>query len=195
MERKKAKVIPSFDEIREMFAETDRKFSQTDKRFIETDKRFIETEKFLKELGKQIGGLGNSFGKYTEGLFGPSIRNILTKNFGAEYVICSFKRKYNGEEIEIDYIGGANGNVNKAVVVEIKTTLKDSHIQQLSRTVSLLPSLMPEQKGKKIYGALAAVSYSEEQRNAVLDNGFYFIKITDDLAYLDVPKNFKPKAF
>ncbi len=139
--------------------------------------------------------MGNAIGKYTEGILGPSIRKILEQKLGAEYVTANLKRKLNKKEFEIDFFGSCNGKVNKAFVVEVKTTLQDKHIDQLINTIEMLPQIMPEQKGKKVFGAIAAVSFTEEQKQRILDMGFYFMNITNELAHLDVPKNFKPKEY
>ena len=161
----------------------------------ETELKMKETDRIIKELGKQIGGLGNSFGRFTEGLLGPSIRKILEEKFSAEYVVARLGKKLNGEQIEIDYFGACNGNINKAFVVEVKTALELRDIIQLKKAIKLLPQIMPEQKGKNVVGLIAAASYTEEQKKKVLENGFYFLKITNEIAKLDVPKNFKPKIF
>ena len=46
--------IPSWDELREMFKETDKKFQETDKKFQETDRQFKETDKKFRETEKEI---------------------------------------------------------------------------------------------------------------------------------------------
>ncbi len=197
-----ARMDKGYQETKALFQETDAKFQETDTKFQETkalfqetDAKFQETAKDLDRLGKQIGGLGNTFGKYTEGLLGPSIRKILENNLGAEYVTANLKRKLNNKEFEIDFFGSCNGKVNKAFVVEVKTTLQDIHIDQLMKTIEMLPQIMPEQKGKKVLGAIAAISYTEEQKQRILEMGFYFMNITNELAQLDVPKNFIPKEY
>ena len=191
-----------FVQIWQLIQETDKivkelaiSSKETDKKIQELTVNSKETDKQITKLGKQIGGLGNSFGRYTEGILGPSIRKILENKFGAEYVTANVERKLNGVNYEIDFFGACNGTQNKAFVVEVKTTLQDKHIDQLLKIVNILTELMPEQKGKQVFGAIAAVSFTKEQKAKVLKNGFYFLNIIDELARLDVPKDFQPKVF
>ncbi|MDD3527254.1 MAG: hypothetical protein PHX39_09940, partial [Bacteroidales bacterium] len=44
----------NFDQIWQLFQETDKKFKETDKQFKETDKKFKETDKQFKETDKQL---------------------------------------------------------------------------------------------------------------------------------------------
>ncbi|MDR2144076.1 MAG: hypothetical protein LBP29_06885 [Treponema sp.] len=39
--------------------------------FLETDRRFKETERFIKEIGKKTGALDHRFGELAEHLVGP----------------------------------------------------------------------------------------------------------------------------
>ena len=77
----------TWDDIKAMFAETDRRFKETDRRFKETDRKFAKTEKMIaekaienaiafqetreriKELGNHIGGISNSIGDMAEDYF------------------------------------------------------------------------------------------------------------------------------
>jgi len=44
----------TWDDIKAMYAETDKRFKETDKRFKETDRRFKETERIVKETSLQM---------------------------------------------------------------------------------------------------------------------------------------------
>jgi len=50
-------------------------------------------------------------------------------------------------------------------------------------------------KDKAVYGILASVDLPAELRERVLKAGFYVARIHDEVFELDVPANFKPKAY
>lgn len=152
-----------------------------------------EMDKMLKELGSQIGGIGNKFGKFTEGLMGESIRRIL-RDLGAERVTGRYEID-KSKDLEIDYLGLCNGKVNKVFVVEVKSNLKDEHINQILKIVKKFRELLPEFKDKKVIGLVAAVQYTDEQYEKILKEGLYFINISNEVAKLNIPDNFKPKIY
>ena len=92
--------------------------------FRETDKRFKETDKQIKELSKQIGGLGNKFGGFTEGMYFPSMRHILTEKFQMDTVSPRVISRRNGEMMEFDVLAYADGQINAVHVVVVKSRLR-----------------------------------------------------------------------
>ena len=203
----------SFEDIRALFAETalrfqetDRKFQETDRKFQETDRKFQETDRLIeklsresnqkiRELGQQIGGLGNKFGSFTEGLALPSMEKILRQRFGVDTVGPSVRVSRNGKHLEIDVLAYANGELNAAYVVEVKSHLREENIQQLLDILEHFAGWFPEHRDKKLYGILAAVHIPEALRQRVLEQGLYLARIHDDLFELQVPDNFQPRRF
>jgi len=163
--------------------------------FQETDKKFQETDKQLKELGKQIGGLGNKFGSYTEGLFYPSLKKILSNKFKVTNIIRNSTANIGNNNIEIDVVGYTNGSINSAFIVEIKSHLLEKHIGQTLNILEKFRTFFPEHKDKKLFGMIASVTFTEELKELVLDNGLYFAQIHDDTFKLDIPDEFVPRQF
>ncbi|MEI7869156.1 MAG: DUF3782 domain-containing protein [Candidatus Methylumidiphilus sp.] len=161
----------------------------------ETARQMQETDKQLKELGKQIGGLGEKFGSFTEGLALPSMTKILTGRFGMEVVSPSVRVNKQGEHMEIDVLAYANSEVNEAYVVEVKSHAREESIDQMRSILERFRRFFPEHKDKTVYGILAAVDLSEELRSRILKAGFYVARIHDEVFELDVPANFRPKAY
>jgi len=182
----------SITEIWALFRETDRRLDQ---RFKETDERFKETDKQLKELGKQIGGLGNKFGGFTEGMAFPSMQKILTEKFKMEFVGPRIRVRKNGETIELDVLAYANSGIDEVYVVEVKSHLREEHLQELLKILERFPRFFPEHKDKALYGIIAAVDVPDEVKKRVLDAGLYLALIRDDTFAMDVPKGFKAKRF
>ena len=175
--------------------ETDRRMQETDRRMQETDRQMIETGRQLKELGKQIGGLGEKFGSFTEGLALPSMSKILSERFGMEVVSPSVRVSKQGQHMEIDVLAYANSEVNEAYVVEVKSHAREEAIDQLKNILERFRRFFPEHKDKAVYGILAAVDLSDDLRQRILKAGFYVARIHDQIFELDVPANFKPKAW
>jgi hypothetical protein len=154
-----------------------------------------ETDRQLKELGKQIGGLGDKFGSFTEGLALPTMVKILSEKFGMEVISPSVRVSKQGEHMEIDVLAYANSEVNEAYVVEVKSHAREESIVQLRTILERFSRFFPEHKDKVVYGILAAVDLSAELRERILKAGFYVAHIRDEVFELDVPANFKPKAY
>lgn len=161
----------------------------------EARERKREIDQQLKELGKQIGGLGEKFGSFTEGLALPSMQKTLYGQFNMEVVSPSVRVSKAGQHLEIDVLAYANSDINEAYVVEVKSHLREEAIVQLQRILERFRMFFPEHKDKTVYGILAAVDISADMRERAMRAGFYVAHIRDDVFTLDVPANFKPKAY
>ncbi|MDD5125841.1 DUF3782 domain-containing protein [Methylovulum sp.] len=155
-----------------------------------------EVDKAIKELSKQIGGIANKFGSFTEGLALPSMTKILSEKFGMTTINPSVRvRDKNGNEQEIDVLAYANGEINTAIIVEVKSHLREEGIDQLLKQCRDFRVLFPELADKKLYGILAAVDANQQLQQKVLAQGLYFAKIHDEQFSLCVPEDFKPFCF
>jgi RecB family endonuclease NucS len=95
-----------------------------------------------------------------------------------------------GRHVEIDVLAYANGNLNTAYVVEVKSHTREDSIAQLKRILQRFRSFFPEHGDKQLYGILAAVDMSPELREKTLQEGFYVARIHDEIFELDTPENF-----
>lgn len=188
--------------LRELVAsqkETDRRMQETDRQMQETDRRMQqsrrEVDQQLKELGKQIGGLGQKFGSFTEGLALPSMEKILRERFGMEIISPSVRVSKEGQQAEIDVLAYANGDLNAAYVVEVKSHPREESITQLKTLLQKFRIFFPEHSNKALYGILAAVDWPEGLRQKALSEGFYVARIHDDVFELETPTDFQPKPW
>jgi hypothetical protein len=183
-------------EVSQAQKETDRQLKelgqQTDRQLKELGK---QTDRQLKELGKQIGGLGAKFGSFTEGLALPSIEKILRQRFGMETTSPSVRVSKGGQHIEIDVLAYANGELNTAYIVEVKSHAREESITQLKSILQRFRAFFPEHKDKQLYGILAAVDMSPDLREKTLQEGFYVARIHDQVFELDIPENFQPQRY
>ncbi len=199
-----AEVWQLLGELVEAQKETERRFQETERRFQEAEHRFQETERLLKEqsqqtarrvqeLGKQIGGLGQKFGSFTEGLALPSMETILYQQFAMEVVSPSVRVSKQGRHIELDVLAYANGEINTAIIVEVKSHARPESISQLINHLQAFRDFFPEHQDKKLYGILAAVDMSNAVKAEVLHAGLYVARIRDEVFELDTPATFQPK--
>lgn len=154
-----------------------------------------ENSREIKELGKQIGYIGNTFGRFTEGLFLPSLEKILLEDFGLDTVAPRIQRRQNGSFVELDVLAFSNSKKNTAVVVEIKSKLRDDDIKEFVKQLDNFPKLFPEHRDKKLFGMIAAVGISSEQKATMEKLGLYVVRIKEDVFRVISDKNFKPKDF
>ena len=186
--------------------ETDRQFQETrqelkaltqstDRQIKETNRQVKETDRQIKELGKQIGGLGKKFGSFTEGLALPSMETLLREQFSMEIISPSVRASKNGQHLEIDVLAYANGEINTAYVVEVKSHVREEAIEQLRSILERFRYFFPEHQHKTLYGILAGVDLSAELRDKILAAGFYVARIHDSVFELDTPIAFQPQAF
>ncbi len=201
-ERMQRETERMFQETDRRFQETGRQFQETGRRFQETDLQFQElarerreTDRQIRELGKQIGGLGEKFGSFTEGLALPSMERLLRKRFGMEVISPSVRATKDGQHLEIDVLAYANGAVNAAYLVEVKSHLREEAITQLQNLLHRFRDFFPEHREKRLYGILAAVDLTPTLRERVLREGFYVARIHDQVFTLEVPAGFEPRAY
>lgn len=171
--------------LTELQAETKREMQETNR----------SLRKTMRELGRQIGGLGEKFGSFTEGLALPSMKKILSRRFGMEFVAPYVERRKGDRVMELDVLAYSNSTVNEAYVVEVKSHLRQDGIQQMKQILREFREFFPEHADKEVYGILAAVHIPEKIREKVLREGLYLARIHDGQFELQVPEDFQPRAF
>ncbi|MFA7239220.1 MAG: hypothetical protein WC091_03845 [Sulfuricellaceae bacterium] len=90
-----------------------------------------DTDRMIEALGKQISRLGEKFGGYAEGLALPSMEKTLRQRFGIEVICPSVRVSKGGEHLGIDVLAYANGGLNQAYVVEVKSHPREESIIQI----------------------------------------------------------------
>ena len=148
-----------------------------------------------ERLKQQIGGLGNKFGSFTEGMALPSMEKVLAEHFGMDTIMPRIRKYRNGVQLEIDVLGYVNGDLNRAVVVEVKSHLREDGIQQMLSILERFPTFYPEHADKELVGVLAVVDAPHELRTRVLAEGLYLARIHDEVFTLDVPEGFQHHDF
>lgn len=182
-------------ELRDTMAELAVAQTETKRELAKTVRTVSETSHTVRELGKQIGGLGDKFGSFTEGFALPSMINLLETRFGLDNIAPRYRVRKNGRTLEMDVFGFSNTERNVAVVVEVKSHLREEGVEQLLRILRDVPEFLPRHRDKELYGIVAAVDIPEDVRQRVLNEGLYLARIADDTFELQVPDDFVPRSF
>ena len=183
------------DELWQILAQITATQQQTAQQIKEISKEQKKTDQQLKELGKQIGGLGAKFGSFTEGLALPSMETILRQQLGMEVISPSVRVSKGGQHLELDVLAYANGTLNTAYIVEVKSHVREESIGQLKDILRRFRTFFPEHKDKQLYGILAAVDLGNELREKILREGLYVARIHDQVFELDIPDDFQPQTY
>ncbi|GAB3700802.1 hypothetical protein GCM10027592_28140 [Spirosoma flavus] len=177
-----------FDDIRAILKEISEKQRENAEQQRENDKE-------ISRVAKIVGDIGNKFGTFTEGMAFPSMQNVLRKQFGITTVAANYTTHAGADTLEIDVLGLANGEVNIAIIVEVKSHLRKRDIEQTLKTIDRFRRLHPEHAGKKIFGIIACVSGAMEQREEAQRAGLFVASIHDEVFELKTPAYFVPKDF
>jgi hypothetical protein len=155
-----------------------------------------ETDRQMKELGKQIGGLGRKFGTFAEGLSYNSISKILEDDLGMnEFVAPAVRFKRGGREEEYDILAYSNGNVNKGMIVEMKSRLRQEDIDQMQRKMDEVFFWLPEHQSKTFFGMIAYVSGDTDLKKQVIENGWYLAHVGNEIFEMETPVGFQARGY
>ena len=196
------KVWLMFQETDRMFKETDRKMQETDRKMQETDRKMQQTDKRLeamyKESRKEFKRLNNLFvtqwGKLIEALIAPSCLRLFQER-GIDISRMYPNVRVEGKELEAEFdLVMANGG--EVVVVEVKTTLQVSHVDEFLEKMERIREYLPEHKEKKIYGGVAAIKYDGSSDKYAYRKGlFVLVNKGENIIRILNRADFSPKEF
>jgi predicted nuclease with TOPRIM domain len=197
-----------FEEIREMFRETDRLFKESDRKmqesreeidrlFKETARQMEKTDKRIDKLSKQMGGLHRSPGELIETLIAP---HLWEKFGGYPYNLCRGYQRvmvYNEKNKQVTEIDILLSDTEWSMAVEVKRELRkddiDRNIVRMGRILRYPPA---EIVGKKLLGAIAGGVVGPEIHDYVYKAGFFLLELKgDNVALVPPPAGFSPKIW
>jgi len=184
-------------EIWKLFKETDVKFKETAARFKETDARFKETDARLDQRFKetdarldkrsaetdrklrQLEGLFSSqWGRLIEALVQPAALKLFrARGIDVHYTFPRAKSQQNGSTLEIDLLL-EDGEI--VVVVEVKSVLRVSDVQEFLEDLAAFPAYFPRYQGYQIYGAVAALSLDENADRYAYKQGLFVLSMSGE---------------
>jgi hypothetical protein len=162
----------TWDDIREMIAETTKLQKETDRLFKETRQQMKETDlrmekmnreanERLDKLGKHLGGVANSNGEMAEEFFYNSFnadKTFANERFDEIDRNLAYKRKDKKAEFDLVLFNGKS-----AALIEVKYNAKPDNInvEKLIARVDIFKILYPEYQNHHIYLGVAAMGFKE----------------------------------
>ena len=205
---------PTFDDVWQMFQETDRLIKdlfvsqkETDRRFQETDRRFQETERLIKETSQetdrkfqktddklnQLEKLFTSqWGKLMESLVDGDLVELLTQR-GISIADTTTRLKgkcSDGGNYEFDIIAH---NGDEIVIVEVKTTLRPQDVKDFLDRLDQIKHWIPRYANNRIYGAMAWLIADAGAEQMVEKRGLFSIRATGHSASIQNVPAFTPR--
>ena len=210
----------TYEDILNLFQETDRKFQETDRKFQETDRKFQEsqaaaeqrfqqTERLLKEQSQeterkfqatdrklnQLERLFTSqWGKLMESLVeGDLVELLIQRGIPIADTTTRLKGKCaDGGNYEFDIIAH---NGEEMVVVEVKTTLKPQDVEDFLERLRQMKQWIPRYAQNRIYGAVAWLTADAGAERMVENRGLFSIRATGHSASIQNSPTFTPRAW
>ena len=170
-----------------------RKRTEEDRRQAEAARR-KERERELDRLFRQIGGeVDNRWGRLAEGLVEEDLVNLLrAAGIGVMEVAHRVRTRRLHEMREYDLV--AYGEED-AVVVEVKTNLKSSHVSRFERQMRDFREWRPDYARPRIRGAVACLTTEGRAAWTAEAAGLYLIQVLGGTARIVNAEGFRPTLF
>ncbi len=175
-----------FEEIKELFKESDRKMRETDRRMQETDRK-------LKELGRQLGGLGGRLGDFVEWTVKPGlVRVFKERGIEVHQTLRDLEHERNGLAAQVDLLVV---NDSDAIVVEVKSKLEPPDVDEHLERVAKFKRIWPRWSDCRVMGAVAAMVLPADATRYAERKGLFVIgQQGEDAAILNSP-GFRPRQW
>ena len=181
----KQELAASNARIEAIFAASDAKYKQEqaeasarfDKEYQKLMDSQANTEKLFAETRKQIGGMGNNNGALAQEFFFNAIFYGTKKLFGQEFdeAFSEIKRKSKKTGIEVEY-DIVLLNCQSACIVEVKYKADTEDVTKTLKKEKTFRINFPEHADKKLYLALASMSFDSYVEDACKRDGIAVIK-------------------
>jgi Holliday junction resolvase len=181
----------TYEEILELFRETDRKFQEVAESQKDTDRKFQDTDRKLNQLEKLFT---SQWGKLMESLVEGDLVNLLIQR-GIPIADTTTRLKGKqpgGGNYEFDIIAH---NGEAVVVVEVKTTLRPDDVKNFLDKLDHLKAWIPRYAQNRIYGAMAWLTADASAEAMVIKRGLFSIRATGDSASIQNDPAFAPQAW
>ncbi|MDR7896940.1 hypothetical protein RHJ63_01225 [Thermosynechococcus sp. JY1334] len=184
-------------ELLEAQKETERRFQETERRFQETDRRFQETERLLREearqLNQQIGKLGNRLGEFVEWQVRPAVLRLFqSRGIAVSQLYSDVILQDGNESLEIDLLVV---NTDEAVLVEVKTKLSQSDVDEHLERIAKFRRLAHQYRGTKLLGAVAGMIVPPEVARYAYRQGLFVLAQSGDGVAILNDLQFQPRAW
>ena len=183
----------TYQQILNLFAETDRKFAETDRKFAETGRRFAETEKLVNQVSRNLGDIGNRLGEFVEEMIRPAaVRLFQERGIAVHEVHKNVSSKRNGEVIEIDLLVVNDTDI---VVIECKSHYNQEKVDKHIERMSKVQRMFPKYADMNIFGAIAGMVVPDAVAQYAEASGLFVLMQNGDQISLSNTDYFRPKSW
>jgi hypothetical protein len=175
----------TYEEVLELFKETDRQFKETDKKLA----------KAYQELREQIGRLGNRLGDFVEEMVKPAaVRIFKEKGLPVHRTIQNLIAydKNNNFVFEIDLLVI---NEDVAVAIECKSHATVEDVKEHIGRLNIFKQYYPEYAKLRLQGAIAAIVMPDDVARFAYHQGLWVLAQSGDQVVIRNDNDFKPKAW
>ena len=171
-------------EVWQLFKETDAKFKETDAKFKETDAK----------INRLSGLFTSQWGKLVEALVQPNALKLFQeRGIKVHYVYQRVKSQLNGRAMELELL---LENDNEVVVVEVKSTLRVSDVNDFLADMAEFFEFFPRYKTYNVYGAVAGLDIVENADRFAYRQGLFVLGgVGDGVVQIKNDAHFQPKNF
>ena len=181
-------------ELVEAQKETERRFQETERLLKEQSQ---ETERLLKEqsqrVDKQLGKLGNRLGEFVEWQIRPAaVRLFQERGIDVHelYSGVSAQRPEGGIEIDLLVV-----NNTEAVLIEVKSKLTQSDVDEHIERLEKFKRLMPRYQNLKALGAVAGMVVPKDIALYAYRQGLFVIAQSGENVVILNDAQFQPKSW
>ena len=205
---KKEETVQRTQETDRRMQETDRRMQETDRRRQETDRQMQETDRRMQETERLIDRISRDsdkrFKKMQEDFFtrwgllveslvkGDLMDLLIARGIDVRLLYNNVQGRRGEEHYEYDLVA-VNGE--QVVVVEVKTTLRSSHVKRFLEKLSNFTRLETDYRGRQIMGAVAYLKVVQSSEVYAEKQGLFVIRATGSSAGIINHADFKPRVF
>ncbi len=153
----------------------------------------MSTERQIRQVNRQIGNLGNRLGEFVEWQVRPAALRLFQERGIAVYELASdVSIQRDSEGLEIDLLAI---NTTDAVLIEVKSKLSQSDVDEHLDRLDKFKRLMPRHQNIRALGAIAAMIVPPDiARYAYRQGLFVMAPSGEDMVILN-DAHFRPKAW
>jgi hypothetical protein len=178
--------MKSWEEIKALFAETDRRFKETDRKMREVFERF-------DKLSRRFGDLGNRLGEFVEAMVEPAVVELFRRQgLDVSEVYRRVTSRRGGERIEIDLLVVDS---DTAVAVECKSRLTREEVERHVERMNKFKRLLPKYADMRIHGAVAGMVVDEDAIEAAQAAGLWVLAQSGETVALKNDPGFAPRVW
>ncbi len=176
-------ILYFFQEIKDLYKETDRKFQATDRKFQATDKG-------IKKVTEAIGRLGGRLGEFIEEMVKPAaVRLFQDRGIEVHEVYRGVTAHRDGDQLEIDLLVV---NDIDMIAIECKSNLSVEDVNDHLNRLDKVKKLLPKYREMHVMGAVTGMVLPDAVARYAYRKGLFVLAQSGDAMAIRNDTAFKP---